>query len=142
MRVLYALVGEPGVGKSTLVKKYGLEDSVVSTDQLRQIFAGKDYTWNTESETVQVGVSQSANKDVFDTLDKVLELKAKQGRTIVVDSTHLYKGAFARYKKLKEDYGYRIIAIDMRACKLGMSFDDLKKQNNNPDRVAEGNNVS
>lgn len=142
MRVLYALVGEPGVGKSTLVKKYNLEDSVVSTDQLRQIFAGKDYTWNAESEMVQVGVSQSANKDVFDTLDKVLELKAKQGRTIVVDSTHLYKGAFARYKKLKEDYGYRIIAIDMRARNLGMSFDDLKKQNNNPDRVAEGKNVS
>lgn len=142
MRVLYALVGEPGVGKSTLVKKYGLEDSVVSTDQLRQIFSGKDYTWNAESEMVQVGMSQSANKDVFETLDKVLELKAKQGRTIVVDSTHLYKGAFSRYKKLKEDYGYRIIAIDMRARKLGMSFEDLKKQNNNPDRVVEGKNVS
>jgi len=142
MRVLYALVGEPGVGKSTFVKDHFLESLAVSTDDLRTMFSGHDYTWDATTGSVRYVVSASANKDVFDTLHNIIEKKAQQGRTIVVDATHLYKGAFSFYKQIKEKYGYRIYAVDMRAKTQGLTFEGLEGRNETGERVEAGKNVS
>ena len=142
MRVLYALLGEPGTGKSSFIKEHHLEDQTISTDTLRALFTGKDYSWDPVAHEVREGLSQGANKQVFNLLDELLESKAKEGRTIYVDATHLYKNAFSRYHKIKDRWGYRIYVIDFRAKSQGMTFDSLVAANNDDYRVANGANVS
>ena len=128
MKNLYALLGVPGVGKSTFIRNasreiYGddrLFNYVVSPDEIRKIVASPE-----QKPDGSIGISQKNEKFVWTFIKQVLDKKVDNGELIIVDATHSWESAISAYKKYS-DQGYRIHIIDFSDY---ADLDEIKRRN-------------
>lgn len=106
MRYLFLLQGIPGAGKSTWIKKEGLEPYTLSSDDIRLLLSNP--VMNEEGKFV---INQSVNASTWRVLFNCLEERMKAGAMTIVDATHVTKESVQRYKKLCDDYRYRCFII-------------------------------
>lgn len=122
MRVLILMRGLPGSGKSTFLKNKELEPYVVSPDNIRMLHDGLIL-----DESGSLAISQGNDKNVWNLVHEVIENRMKSGKLVIVDGTHLETNKFEVYKKLKEDYRYRVYMLDFSEVGL----DETLIRNNN-----------
>jgi len=114
MRALVLLRGAPGSGKSTWLKKQGLEDYALCADRIRLMFQSP--VMDNERHVFQI--SQKNDRQVWDLLFQLLEKRMERGELCIVDACHSKSQDFARYKKLIEAYRYRMFCIDFSSVPL------------------------
>lgn len=108
MRVLLLLRGAPGCGKSTWIEQNGLKRYTLSSDDIRLQCTAPKLDVNGG-----FSIDQTADKDVWATLFKMLELRMRSGAFTVVDATNSKTSEINRYKDLCDSYRYRMYCVDM-----------------------------
>lgn len=107
MRVLLLLRGSAGCGKSTWIKNNRLSDYTLSADDLRMLCASPSMRINGG-----YAIDPSNDGVVWKTLFNILETRMKNGEFTVIDATNSKTSEMNRYKKLCDDYRYRIYCVD------------------------------
>lgn len=123
MRSLVILRGSPASGKSTWVKKMGLENYCLSADNIRLLVQSPILSC-TEKHTE---ISQSNDSYVWQLLFELLEERMKRGEFVIVDATHSRSSDFSRYNKLCERYRYRRYYVDFS----DVPIEECKRRNQN-----------
>lgn len=114
MRNLFMLVGAPASGKSTLVRNLGLENYTVEADGIREIVSNPTSQLIEDNPyKVKKVINYQDEAFTWKVIYDILERRMSQGETIIMDSTHLYKGAFGKELELAKKYNYHVTAIDM-----------------------------
>lgn len=112
MRLLVLMRGVPGSGKSTFLKKNGLEDYTIEVDDVRKLYSVANQVMNDDGEVVYDGVF-SIEQKVWDFVNDAVETRMQHAMTTIVDATFLFKRgatkAFNKFKKLADKYGYRVV---------------------------------
>ena len=120
MRILLLMRGVPGSGKSTFIKEQGLEPYTLSADVLRLLYASpmldKAGRWC---------ISQHFDKQMWPFLLQTLEERMKRGCFTVVDATNIRGRDMTAYKKLANEYKYRIYVVDF----TDITIEEAKKRN-------------
>ena len=120
MRILVAMRGAPGCGKSTEIKRLGLEDYSLSADDIRMLYSSPVLNKNGA-----FGVSQKNDRAVWETLYHILEERMIRGEFIVLDACFSKEGDFTQIKKLADIYRYRTFVHDLSSVPVEV----CKKQN-------------
>ena len=122
MRTLLLFRGAPGCGKSTFIKNNGLEGYTLSADSIRTMCCSPilDASGNPQ-------ISQKRDKIVWEILFQMLESRMQNGDFTVIDATNSKTQEMNRYKKLADQYRYRIYIIDM----TNIPIEECKKRNAN-----------
>lgn len=120
MRVLLLFRGAPGCGKSTFIDTNGLRSYALSADEIRLQMQSSQQTVYGEEE-----MSLKNEKEVWDTLYKLLETRMRHGEFTVIDATNSKTVEMNKYKDLCEKYRYRIFCIDM----TDLPIEECKKRN-------------
>jgi predicted kinase len=107
MRRLVLLRGIPGAGKSTWVKKNGLEKFTLSSDNIRLMLHSPALTPDGFEEVQD-------DENTWKILNTMLESRMKDGEFVVVDATHTSRKDLVQYKHLLEKYHYRVSVVDFR----------------------------
>ena len=114
MRRLYILMGVSGSGKSRYIHDNHLERYTVSTDEIREMLSvGR--TVGSTHDCYNDPIAYANNKLVFKLFYEILEERMRRGETVYVEATHLSKGAFKEYNKLRQMYNYDVRMIDFTA---------------------------
>lgn len=95
---LIVLVGPPASGKSTWAADNVAPEQVLSSDALRAVVG-------------EHGLDLGATDDVFDILDRVLEMRSGRGLTTVVDTTGLEASRRVGYLAVARRHGLHAVAI-------------------------------
>lgn len=107
MRVMLALRGAPGSGKSTFIKENHAEEFKISMDDIRVALYGlrrqKDNT---------LTIPQDFNKKVFEIFMSTLEDRMKREEFIIVDNTNTRISDLEALRKLCKQYRYRFFVKD------------------------------
>lgn len=120
MRVLLLFRGAPGCGKSTFIDTNGLRPYALSADEIRlQMQSSQQTVYGGEE------ISLKNEKEVWDTLYKLLETRMRHGEFTVIDATNSKTVEMNKYKDLCEKYRYRIFCIDM----TDLPIEECKKRN-------------
>ena len=109
MRVLLLLRGSPGCGKTTWIQQNGLTNYAVSADDIRMMC-----TAPAMFPDGSVKIAMDSDKFVWDMLFKVVENRMRRGDFTVIDATNSKTAEMNRYKKLCQDYRYRIYCVDFK----------------------------
>lgn len=108
MRTLLLFRGSPASGKSTFIKEHNLEQYTLSADKIRLMY---------QSPKMDIDgryiISCNNDKKVWKSLFHILEQRMSRGEFVVIDATNSKTQEMTRYKKIAEQYRYRIILIDM-----------------------------
>ena len=107
MRILLLLRGVPGSGKSTFIKEQGLEPYTLSADALRLLYSSP--VLDNEGRWC---ISQHFDKVMWPLLMNTLEERMKRGCLTVVDATNIRGKDMTNYKKLANEYKYRVYVVD------------------------------
>ena len=108
MRTLLLFRGSPACGKSTFIKEHNLEQYTLSADNIRLMLQSPML-----NEKGNYEINCKNDKEVWKLLFYVLEKRMERGEFIVIDATNSKTSEMSRYKKIAENYRYRIILIDM-----------------------------
>lgn len=137
MRILYLLMGEPGSGKSTFIEKNKklFDGLTISSDALRVANYGLDLHYD-DGILVQT-ISNRRNNRVFNILKETLHNRTDEGLTTVVDTTHLYKGAFQEYRQIKKKDLYRVYVVDFTGKSKNELLEINKQRSSTRDYVPE-----
>ena len=108
MRKLYVLRGAPGAGKSTWIEENGLKAYSLSPDEIRTMI-GTEGQPDGERRIIRTPDSE---KLCWQIVMRLLEQRMKRGELSIVDATASKAKDLNKYKKLAEDYRYRVVAID------------------------------
>ena len=120
MRTLLLLRGAPGCGKSTFIKENGLEPYSLSADSIRlQIQSPIQLVDGSE------GISQNNEKEVWNILYRMLEVRMQRGEFVVIDATNSKSSEMNKYKDMCDTYRYRMFCIDM----TDLPIEECKKRN-------------
>lgn len=140
MRELYLTVGAPAIGKTTWIKKSGLENYTVSSDEIRHIISNYQSVIGQKSSSVEYlkdyQIDYQSEHQVWNFLYAAVENRMKHGQTTIVDATHLFKGAFTKYNQLRIKYHYKVYLIDFMAEYIN-DLDGLSKMLNERDSQRE-----
>lgn len=120
MRVLLLLRGSPGCGKTTWIQQNGLANYAVSADDIRMMCSAPAMF---PDGSVRIAVD--SDKFVWDMLFKVVENRMRRGDFTVIDATNSKTMEMNWYKKLCEDYRYRIYCVDFTSVPI-----EVAKQRN------------
>ncbi|MAA78272.1 MAG: hypothetical protein CL916_03355 [Deltaproteobacteria bacterium] len=120
MRTLIVMRGAPGTGKSTTIKKLGLDQHTLSSDAIRLLYSSPRL--GKEGYFV---ISAHNDKKVWEDFFRILDMRMQQGELIVVDATHTQAKEMRNYNKLAQKYRYRIGCIDFSQ----MPIDQVHRQN-------------
>ncbi len=128
MKTLYALLGTPGVGKTTFIKNVSQE--IFGDDRLQRHVVGPDLIRSMVQSPVAkpdgtFGISQENEKYVWSIVNDILDKKTEKGELIIVDATHSRNKAITNYKKYS-DLGYRIVLVDFSNY---ASLDEIFRRN-------------
>lgn len=103
MRTLLLLRGAPGSGKSTWIRENNLEQYTLEADSFRQLISNPIMTLDGEYR-----ITQDSDRLAWDMLYKALEHRMRRGDFTIIDATHATKTSMQDYKKLIEQYRYRV----------------------------------
>lgn len=122
---LYVLSGVAGVGKSTFLKNLNIPDyCIISTDSLRESILGSNTSFDEYGK--YESIPQNANNLVFETLNKILEFRMKQGLTTFIDATNLKDVDRANYVRIAKKYN---IESEILIFGENKSIEEIKLQN-------------
>lgn len=121
MRTLVILRGSPASGKSTWVKKMGLENYTLCADTIRLLVESPIIVPDKNHRVI----SQKNDNYVWQLLFELLEKRMSRGEFVVIDATHSRSSDFSRYNKLCERYRYRRYYVDFS----DVSIDECKRRN-------------
>ena len=107
MRVLVILRGLPGCGKSTFIRENGLEPFVLCPDTIRLMYSAPIL-----NAYGKLGINQSMYKQVWSLMMRLVEERMKQGCFTVIDATNIRNSDMSGYKKLANEYKYRVYIVD------------------------------
>ena len=106
-KTLVLLQGLPGAGKSTFVKKWGLEPYTLCKDEFR-IMAG----------CVKNGeISQDGNGIVKRVVYMLLEERLKNEVFTVIDETNVFGTTIDKYTEYAQKYGFDVLIIRFNTSK-------------------------
>ena len=126
MRTLLLLRGAPGCGKSTFIKENGLEPYSLSADSIRlQIQSPIQLVDGSE------GISQNNEKEVWNILYRMLEVRMQRGEFVVIDATNSKSSEMNKYKDMCDTYRYRMFCIDM----TDLPIEECKRRNASRDPI-------
>ena len=108
MRVLLLLRGSAGCGKSTWIEQSGLKQYALSADNIRMMCSSPQMMPDGTH-----AISQANDNIVWKTLFNILETRMKHGEFTVIDATNSKTSEMNRYKKMCDEYRYRIYCVDM-----------------------------
>lgn len=120
MRTLLLLRGAPGVGKSTYIEKNGLKPYTLCADDIRLLCQSPVLSVNGSTE-----ITQSNDGTVWKTLFTLLEVRMQRGEFTVIDATNSKTSEMNKYKKLCQEYRYRIFLVDF----TNVPIEECKKRN-------------
>lgn len=120
MRILLLMRGVPGSGKSTFIKEQGLEPYTLSADALRLLYASPML-----DNAGRWCISPHFDKQMWPFLLQTLEERMKRGCFTVVDATNIRGRDMTAYKKLANEYKYRIYVVDF----TDITLEEAKKRN-------------
>ncbi len=128
MKTLYALLGAPGVGKTTFIETVSQE--IYGDNRLNRYVIGPDLIRGmVQSPVAQpdgtFGISQDNEGYVWSIVNDILDKKTEKGELIIVDATHSRNKAISNYKKYS-DKGYRIVMVNFTNY---ASLDEIKRRN-------------
>lgn len=103
MRNLLLMMGAPGSGKSTWIKRNNLDMYTLCGDTIRLQYSSP--VMNLKG---QWGISQKNDTAVWDGLMKLLEFRMQRGMFTIIDATHSRSKLLKRYEQLCEKYRYRV----------------------------------
>lgn len=115
MRRLYILMGVSGSGKSKYIHDNHLERYTVSADGIRKMFGVGRTVGGDSHDYYNAPIAYANNKLVFKLFYEILEERMRRGETVYAEATHLGKGAFREYNKLRQMYNYDVTMIDFTA---------------------------
>ena len=121
MRTLVILRGSPASGKSTWVKKMGLENYTLCADTIRLLVESPIIVPDKNHRVI----SQKNDNYVWQLLFELLEKRMSRGEFVVIDATHSRSSDFSRYNKLCERYRYRRYYVDFS----DVSIEECKRRN-------------
>ena len=107
MRILLLLRGVPGSGKSTFLRQQGLAPYTLSADTLRLLYSSP--VLDNEGRWC---ISQRFDKVMWPLLMNLLEERMRRGCFTVVDATNIRGKDMTNYKKLANEYKYRVYVVD------------------------------
>jgi predicted kinase len=128
---LVILSGAPGSGKSSLAAQY--PEHVVSSDNLRATFFGYQNELIEERPTFYLyGVDSRASERprnlddgfIFETLEKIVDVRMKNGMTTIVDATSPTDTDRHKFAKIAEKYGRPVLI-----CIMDVPKETLYKRN-------------
>lgn len=117
----YILSGPSASGKSSLTKQLieqGLsEDSIVSTDAIRKQILGSTFGYDENGLKEMLLGWELHNKEIFNIIDNILELRFKQKLPTILDATNLDDQARAPYIRLAQKHSIesKVIIFDIQA---------------------------
>lgn len=120
MRTLLLFRGAPGVGKSTYIEKNGLKPYTLCADDIRLLCQSPVLSVNGSTE-----ITQSNDGTVWKTLFTLLEVRMQRGEFTVIDATNSKTSEMNKYKKLCQEYRYRIFLVDF----TDVPIEECKKRN-------------
>lgn len=120
MRTLLLFRGAPGVGKSTYIEKNGLKPYTLCADDIRLLCQSPVLSVNGNTE-----ITQSNDGTVWKTLFTLLVVRMQRGEFTVIDATNSKTSEMNKYKKLCQEYRYRIFLVDF----TDVPIEECKKRN-------------
>ncbi len=120
MRVLLLLRGIPGSGKSTFIKQQGLEPYVLCADDFRLRHASPVLDVQGK-----LCISQFFDNSVWPELQHLLQERMQRGCFTIIDATNIRGSDLSRYKKMAEEYKYRVYVLDF----TDVSLEEAKRRN-------------
>ena len=120
MRTLLLFRGAPGCGKSTFIDAHNLRQYALSADDIRMLCQSPQQTVDG---SVQIGMSNE--REVWDMLYRLLEIRMRHGEFTVIDATNSKATEINKYKELCSKYRYRIMCVDM----TDLPIEECKKRN-------------
>lgn len=121
MRTLLLFRGAPGVGKSTYIEKNGLKPYTLCADDIRLLCQSPVLSVNGNTE-----ITMNNDRIVWKTLFTLLEVRMRRGEFTVIDATNSKTSEMKQYKKLCQEYRYRIFLIDFS----DVPIEECKRRNN------------
>ena len=118
MRHIYLTRGASGSGKSTWIKDNGLEPFTVSSDAVRLLYHGVEY-----GSDGTASIPQKYNKEVWQTVNQIIEERMKHGELIIVDAKFVRARDCADIRKLANQYRYRVSFIDFTDVDLDLCIE-------------------
>lgn len=107
MRSLLLMRGAPGCGKSTWIKNHNLEEYTLSPDNIRLLCSSPKL--NVDG---TISVSQEDDNYVWNTLFEILKHRMEKGEFTVIDATCSKTTDITRFKKIAQEYRYRMYIVD------------------------------
>lgn len=123
MRVLLALRGAAGSGKSAFVRENNLEPYVLSQDKLRMSLYGLE-----RDESGNLRIPQKYNNKIYKIFMETLEFRMQEGQFVVVDNTNT--DSLSNIKKLCKEYRYRLFIKDFTDYNDKEKYLEQLKENN------------
>lgn len=109
---LFILRGLPASGKSTLVKKSGLESSTVSSDEIRLKLYG--ITYEDGKPSINRGDGHIVFQEFYNQINSLMENKIP---LVVVDATNTRAKDFKPYLDFAKKHNYEIYCVNLK-CSL------------------------
>lgn len=110
MRTLLILRGCMGSGKSTFIKNNNLTDYTLSADEIRLMFHSPSMT-----EDGSMSISARSDREVWNTLHRMLEVRMMCGDFTVIDATNKTSKAVSKYLELADKYRYNCYQLNIEA---------------------------
>lgn len=120
MRTLLLFRWSPWCGKSTFIKQHWLEPYTLCADTFRMQYSSPTLYTNGE-----VHISQSVNAVAWDSLFATLEYRMQMWEFTVIDATNSKTVEMNKYKKLADEYRYRLYIVDM----TDLPIEECKRRN-------------
>ena len=120
MRTLLLFRWAPWCGKSTFIKENWLEPYTLCADTFRMLYSSPTLYVNGE-----VHIPQNVNGVAWDNLFSCLEYRMQNGEFTVIDATNSKTTEMNKYKKLADEYRYRLYIVDM----TDIPIDEVKRRN-------------
>jgi len=99
-----------GSGKSTFIKNNNLTDYTLSADEIRLMFHSPSMT-----EDGSMSISARSDREVWNTLHRMLEVRMESGDFTVIDATHKTSKAVSKYLELADKYRYNCYQLNIEA---------------------------
>jgi 2,3-cyclic nucleotide 3-phosphodiesterase len=99
-----------GSGKSTFIKNNNLTDYTLSADEIRLMFHSPSMT-----EDGSMSISARSDREVWNTLHRMLEVRMMCGDFTVIDATHKTSKAVSKYLELADKYRYNCYQLNIEA---------------------------